>query len=82
MRILDSRSHHRSQAADVYVMPYREARNVADGGGAMSMAMAAGLPVVATPFEHARQVVGGGLRRLDELEAGHAPIYVSRLPPP
>jgi len=44
-------------ASDVYVMPYRD--RITANSGTLSMAMAAGKPVIATPFEHARIAVPG-----------------------
>jgi glycosyltransferase involved in cell wall biosynthesis len=46
------------QACDVYVAAYREGGT--SSSGTLSMAMAAGRAVVATPFEHALQVLQPG----------------------
>eukprot|EP00198_Chlamydomonas_reinhardtii_P005936 XP_001695272.1 glycosyl transferase, group 1 [Chlamydomonas reinhardtii] len=46
------------QAADVYVLPYRD--RITTNSGTLSMAMAAGKVVVSTPFEHAAVALIGG----------------------
>jgi glycosyltransferase involved in cell wall biosynthesis len=46
------------RACDVYVAAYRE--RATSSSGTLSMAMAAGRAVVATPFEHAREVLQQG----------------------
>eukprot|EP00195_Chlamydomonas_chlamydogama_P002021 CAMPEP_0202919946 /NCGR_PEP_ID=MMETSP1392-20130828/76598_1 /ASSEMBLY_ACC=CAM_ASM_000868 /TAXON_ID=225041 /ORGANISM="Chlamydomonas chlamydogama, Strain SAG 11-48b" /LENGTH=1223 /DNA_ID=CAMNT_0049613415 /DNA_START=1514 /DNA_END=5182 /DNA_ORIENTATION=+ len=44
-------------AADVYVMAYKD--RITSNSGTLSMAMAAGKTVIATPFEHARYALPG-----------------------
>ncbi len=45
------------QSCDIYLLPYTE--RIVTNSGTLSMAMAAGRVVVATPFEHAKEVVPG-----------------------
>jgi len=46
------------QAADVYVTPYLNMAQVTSG--TLSYAVAVGKPVIATPFVHAREILGDG----------------------
>jgi hypothetical protein len=46
------------QAADVYLLPYRD--RITSNSGTLAMAMAAGKAIVTTPFEHARFALSAG----------------------
>ncbi|HEX8386966.1 MAG TPA: glycosyltransferase, partial [Rubricoccaceae bacterium] len=50
------------RAADVYVSPYPNLDQITSG--TLSNALAAGLPVVSTPYLHAAEVLAGGAGRL------------------
>ena len=50
------------RAADVYVSPYPNMDQITSG--TLSNALAAGLPVVSTPYLHAAEVLAGGAGRL------------------
>ncbi len=51
-------AHRAPQAADIYLLPYRD--RITSNSGTLSMAMAAGKAIVTTPFEHARFALAGG----------------------
>lgn len=46
------------QAADIYVTPYLNMGQVTSG--TLSYAFAVGKPIIATPYVHAREILGGG----------------------
>jgi hypothetical protein len=47
-----------TQAADIYLLPYRD--RITSNSGTLAMAMAAGKAIVTTPFEHARFALAAG----------------------